>query len=60
MDNDLHLKHENLVGNHIPRVPICLCLDVSGFMEEDYIEELNSGLRFFYKTLSTDEIASNS
>lgn len=60
MDNDLLLKHENLVGNPTPRVPLCLCLDVSGFSEENYIQELNSGLRLFYNTIKKDELASNS
>lgn len=60
MDNDLVLKHENLVENPTPRVPICLCLDVSGFSEENYIQELNSGLRLFYNTIKKDELASNS
>lgn len=60
MDNDLLLKHENLIENPSPRVPICLCLDVSGFSEENYIQELNSGLRLFYNTIKKDELASNS
>lgn len=60
MDNDLILKHENLVENPTPRVPICFCLDVSVFSEENYIQELNSGLRLFYNTIKKDELASNS
>lgn len=60
MDNDLILKHENLVENPTPRVPICLCLDVSGFSEKNYIQEFNSGLRLFYNTIKKDELASNS
>lgn len=57
MSNKLLLRMEDLVNNPTPRVPICLCLDVSGSMQGEPIEELNQGIKLFYDTIKEDEIA---
>ena len=44
MDNNL-LRREDLVNNPTARVPVCLCLDISGSMDGDPIDELNKGVR---------------
>lgn len=44
MNNDV-LRLEDLVNNPTARVPICLCLDVSGSMDGAPIQELNQGIR---------------
>ena len=44
MNNDL-LRMEDLVNNPTARVPVCLCLDVSGSMDGEPIRELNDGVR---------------
>ena len=41
MDN--LLRRKDLVENPTARVPVCLCLDVSGSMSGDPINELNCG-----------------
>lgn len=56
MDNML-LRIEDLVNNPTSRVPVCLCLDVSGSMAGAPINELNSGVRSFYDTIKNDENA---
>lgn len=56
MSNDL-LRQEDLVNNPTARVPVCLCLDVSGSMEGDPIRELNEGVRMFYEAVREDETA---
>lgn len=37
------LSSSDLVNNPATRVPVCLCLDVSGSMHGKPIEELNEG-----------------
>ena len=54
---DLLIRLEDLVTNPTPRVPICLCLDTSGSMEGEPIEELNEGVRLFYEAIREDETA---
>ena len=60
MQNDITLKLmdaddlENLVNNPAARVPVCLCLDVSGSMEGKPIQELNEGVRLFYESVAED------
>lgn len=56
MNNDW-LRMEDLVNNPTPRVPICLCLDVSGSMQGEPIDELNEGVRMFYNAIQEDETA---
>lgn len=53
--NLVHL--DDLVDNPTPRVPVCLCLDVSGSMEGDPIRELNDGVRLFYDAIRNDATA---
>ena len=55
MNNDL-LRMEDLVNNPTARVPVCLCLDVSGSMDGEPIRELNDGVRMFYDAIR-DETA---
>ena len=43
--------------NTTARVPVCLCLDVSGSMQGHPINELNAGVRLFYDTIRKDEMA---
>ncbi|MBQ7217656.1 MAG: hypothetical protein IJS39_16945 [Synergistaceae bacterium] len=39
------------IDNPHPRSAICLCLDTSGSMSGDHINELNAGIRLFYDTI---------
>ena len=50
MDNML-LRMEDLVNNPTPRVPVCLCLDVSGSMSGPPIDELNQGVKLLYDAI---------
>ena len=56
MDNML-LRMEDLVNNPTPRVPVCLCLDVSGSMSGPPIDELNQGVKLLYDAIKDDEVA---
>lgn len=56
-ENNLKLRQEDLVNNPTARVPVCLCLDVSGSMEGDPIRELNEGVKAFYEEIRNDEVA---
>lgn len=51
------LRQEELVSNPTPRVPVCLCLDVSGSMSGQPIQELNKGIQLFYDAIRNDEAA---
>ena len=55
--DSLTLRNEDLVNNPTARVPVCLCLDVSGSMDGDPIHELNSGVKLFYDAIRADETA---
>ena len=55
--SDLLLRMEDLVNNPTARVPVCLCLDVSGSMSGQPIMELNEGVRLFYEAIKEDEVA---
>ena len=57
MNKNALLRLDDLVNNPTPRVPVCLCLDVSGSMDGDRINELNSGVKLFYESIKEDEIA---
>lgn len=56
MNGDL-FRMEDLVNNPTARVPVCLCLDVSGSMVGEKINELNQGIKLFYEAIKNDEIA---
>ncbi len=52
---------EDLVLNTTARLPVCLCLDTSGSMNNnDAIEALNKGVEALYRAIRTDELAYNS
>lgn len=57
MTEDDVMSINELVSNPTTRVPVCLCLDVSGSMGGSPINELNSGVRLFYDSIRDDEIA---
>lgn len=70
MDNNYLLRVEDLVNNPTPRVPICLCLDISGSMgapvkngrsmfsgSTTRIKELQEGVNLFYEEIKSDEVA---
>lgn len=56
MNDDL-IREQDLVNNPTARVPVCLCLDVSGSMYGQPINELNDGVRLFYEAIKEDETA---
>lgn len=56
MSNEI-LRRDDLVNNPTARVPVCLCLDVSGSMDGEPIDELNRGVRMFYDAIKDDEVA---
>ena len=47
----------DLISNPTPRVPVCLCLDTSGSMDGEPIQELNKGGRQFFTELKNDDVA---
>ncbi|MEE3423029.1 MAG: VWA domain-containing protein [Succinimonas sp.] len=51
------LRDEDLINNPTPRVAVCFCLDVSGSMRGERINELNNGLSLFFDVLRKDEVA---
>jgi len=67
---DLHLS--DLIDNPTPRVPVCLCLDISPSMSgrKEWgaapdikgvpIDEMNTGVQLFYNILREDDQARNS
>ncbi|NLP17959.1 MAG: VWA domain-containing protein [Firmicutes bacterium] len=57
MQDNLLVRLEDLVNNPTPRVPVCLCLDTSGSMQGKPIDELNEGVKMFYKAIREDETA---
>ena len=57
MKDNLLLRLEDLVNNPTARVPVCLCLDTSGSMEGQPIDELNEGVHLFYEAIKEDETA---
>jgi uncharacterized protein YegL len=57
-ENELAIiRVEDLVENPTTRVPVCLCLDVSGSMSGRPIDELNEGIKMFYNAIMADDIA---
>ena len=57
MNKSMLLREEDLVNNPTPRVPVCLCLDVSSSMDGEPIKELNEGVKLFYDAIKEDEVA---
>lgn len=55
--SDHLLRIEDLVNNPTARIPVCLCLDVSGSMAGERIDELNQGIELFYNAIKDDEVA---
>ena len=51
------MNDDDMVTNPTTRVPVCLCLDVSGSMRGMPIDELNEGVRLFYEAIRSDETA---
>ena len=57
MEKDQLIRMEDLVDNPSPRVPICLCLDTSGSMTGQPIEELQQGVNSFFEAIKNDDVA---
>lgn len=55
--NNIIRRQQDLIENPSARIPICLCLDVSGSMSGAPIAELNRGVQLFYDAVSEDELA---
>ena len=53
----MEIHKEDLLDNPTNRVPIALCLDVSGSMAGDPINELNGGVMLFFQALKEDRVA---
>ncbi len=51
------LRQEDLLTNPTTRLPVCLCLDISGSMSGDPITELQRGVEYFFEAIKSDEIA---
>ena len=56
-EDDLSFDASDLIENPSTRLPICLCLDVSGSMVGEAIQELNEGVKVFFEALKEDEVA---
>lgn len=57
---ELSFEDSDLVSNPTPRVPVCLCLDVSGSMAGMPITELARGVELFFEAVREDEVARHS
>lgn len=57
MKDIMILRQEDLVSNPTTRLPVCLCLDVSGSMMGEPIYELAKGVEYFFEAIKSDEIA---
>lgn len=55
--DDLELQINELTDNPSARVPVCLCLDVSGSMHGEPIKELNEGVAQFFNAVRGDKQA---
>ncbi len=53
----MQLRKEDLLLNPTSRVPVALCLDVSGSMTGEPINELNEGIGLFFDALRGDAVA---
>ena len=57
MNELVKIVAEDLFDNPTPRVSVALCLDCSGSMMGEPINELNAGVKTFYQAIDEDEIA---
>lgn len=57
MSSENLIELDDLLDNPTPRVPVSLCLDCSGSMSGQPIQELNEGVAAFYSAINNDEIA---
>lgn len=55
--NELVIYDTDLIENPTPRVPVILCLDTSGSMRGQPIQELSDGVNLFYQSIFNDEYA---
>ena len=55
--DDLEIKIGELTDNPSARVPVCLCLDVSGSMGGLPIQELNQGIDQFFSEVRKNKLA---
>lgn len=53
----MELEFDDLIDNPTTRVPVVLCLDISGSMMGEKIKELNVGVKQFFNAILNDEIA---
>lgn len=53
----MNLQIDDLIDNPTTRVPVVLCLDTSGSMMGEKINELNAGVKQFFQAVLDDEIA---
>lgn len=59
--NNSYIGDDDLITNTSSRLPVCLCLDISGSMKKnDAISALNEGVEAFYQAIREDEQARNS
>ena len=56
----MRIHSSDLLENPAHRVPVTLCLDVSGSMSGDPIAELNKGVGHFFEALRSDPVANAS
>ena len=53
----LQIGSEDLIENPTPRVPVSLCIDTSGSMAGEKINELMQGINHFYDAIEQDDDA---
>ena len=58
--NTMLTNLKDLVDNPTPRIPVALCLDVSGSMFGKPMEELNTGVTRYLEEVRKDELALSS
>lgn len=51
---------DDLITNTSARIPVCLCLDTSGSMYGEPIQELENGIRLFYDAIKAETQSKNS
>jgi len=51
------IRARDLLENPASRIPVALCLDASGSMNGQPMQELNEGVRLFFEALNADPIA---
>ena len=53
----MQIQVDDLIDNPTTRVPVVLCLDTSLSMRGERIDELNAGVKDFFQSVLSDEIA---